>query len=320
MIRGFNVGRTLSGAERAWAAGSRRPRVVFALLASLVVILYFVIVPTSEWVSWLPSNEPPPNASISPLRGSQPGPIGPLLVELKSNFTQAWRTHSSGPAPVPIYVGPALTPDQKTRYRHLRTPTAKMSPTGLPSSPKYMLTAILKDVAAQLPDLLNTIAVVTSFLGPEHVSISIIEGPSNDASAAILEHVLRPLLSHLGVPRSSVRIETDSERIDWSHENRIEKLAKLRNKALEPLWLDSDTKYLAATPPGKRRTVGIDVAAVVFFNDVFLQPSDVLELLHQHFASSGGHFGTGITAAWDWMERDPAYFYDVWVARTVSIV
>jgi hypothetical protein len=47
-------------------------------------------------------------------------------------------------------------------------------------------------------------------------------------------------------------------------------------------------------------------------NDVFLKASDVLEVLHQHKKS-----GAGISTAWDWMERRPEYYYDVWVGRTV---
>jgi alpha-1,3-mannosyltransferase len=160
-----------------------------------------------------------------------------------------------------------------------------------------MVTTITREISAQLPDLLNTVAVLVHFLGAERLAFSILEGPSSDATPHILNRVLRPLLKELGVPDKYVRIETDAPRIPWGEVNRIEALADLRNQALKPM-LD--------------RSFG-DVGPVVFLNDVFLHAADVLELLHQHALSQAS-----ITTAWDWMERDPAYFYDVWVARTVS--
>jgi alpha-1,3-mannosyltransferase len=83
-------------------------------------------------------------------------------------------------------------------------------------------------------------------------------------------------------------------------------LAGLRNKAMEPLWDD-------------RNGVGRDIGAVVFFNDVYMKARDVLELLHQHVkAEEQSGQETGITSGWDWYERSPAHYYDVWVGRTVS--
>jgi hypothetical protein len=44
-----------------------------------------------------------------------------------------------------------------------------------------------------------------------------------------------------------------------------------------------------------------------------------LELLHQHVkAEEASGQETGITSGWDWYERSPAHYYDVWVGRTVS--
>ena len=169
-----------------------------------------------------------------------------------------------------------------------------------------MFTTTIKQIQDQLPDLLHTILVLTMFLGPDKVSFSILEGPSSDCTALVLENVLHPMLLSLGVPASSIRLRTREQKIDFSRHNRIEVLADLRNKALEPLWND-------------RNGVGRDIGAVVFFNDVFIKARDVLELLHQHVrAEEESGQETGITTGWDWYERQPAHYYDVWVGRTVS--
>jgi hypothetical protein len=110
---------------------------------------------------------------------------------------------------------------------------------------------------------------------------------------------LQPLLLSLGVPSRRIRIVTDSPAIDFNNGNRIEILANLRNDALQPLWQDS--------------ALGTNVKSVVFFNDVYLKAEHILELLYMHQVN-----GAGMTAAWDWYKREPAYFYDVWVGRTAS--
>lgn len=211
-------------------------------------------------------------------------------------------------APEPIYDQPLLTKSQQERYRHLqgmglsrRAPGGRRGRGG-----RYMFTTTIKQIQDQLPDLLHTILVLTMFLGPDKVSFSILEGPSSDCTASVLENVLHPMLISLGVPASSIRLRTREQKIDFSQHNRIEVLADLRNKAMEPLWNDQNG-------------VGRDIGAVVFFNDVYMKARDVLELLHQHVrAEEESGDETGITTGWDWYERQPAHYYDVWVGRTVS--
>lgn len=291
----------------------RHPPVLAAALLLALLGTYMLIVPRGNWAGLLPSSSPISTSTsiLPPLPNSKPpADLRDTLAALASNFTSEYARHSPSPPPEPVYAGPYLTAAQRKRYDHLRRPLSSASS---PSSsqghfaPKYMLTTITREITSQLPDLLNTIAVLAHFLGAEHLSLSILEGPSGDATPHILNNVLHPLLAHLGVPESAVRIETGAPAIEWGTVNRIEALAELRNKALEPLWLDVDVAS------SSQSTVGKDVAAVVFVNDVFLHAADVLELLHQHVASKAA-----ITTAWDWMTRDPAYFYDVWVARTVS--
>ena len=168
-----------------------------------------------------------------------------------------------------------------------------------------MLVTSIRQIQAQLPDLLNTLLILTTFLGPDRLSFSILEGPSDDCTPDALELVLLPLLLSLGVPEAHIRLQTRQSKIDFDHHNRIRVLAELRNRAFEPLWEDGP--------------MGRDILAVVVFNDVYLRASDALELLHQHLmagAKSGKE--TGVTTGMDYLERWPEWYYDVWVGRTVS--
>jgi alpha-1,3-mannosyltransferase len=160
-----------------------------------------------------------------------------------------------------------------------------------------MIVTTIREIQSQLPDLLNALVVLITFLGPNKLSFSILEGPSGDCTATALENTLGPTLLGLGIPPNQLHLVTRESKIDFGQHNRIEVLAELRNRALSPLW--------SATKKEK-------VDAVVFINDVYLKASDVLEVLYQHKKS-----GAGISTAWDWMERIPAYYYDVWVGRTV---
>lgn len=71
----------------------------------------------------------------------------------------------------------------------------------------------------------------------------------------------------------------------------------------------------------KPRTVGKNVQAVVFLNDVYTSASHVLELPHQHlYRKVEGKKGAIMTTAVDYRWGGPSspVFYNVWVARTVS--
>lgn len=146
---------------------------------------------------------------------------------------------------------------------------------------------------------------MTDFLGPSRVRFSIYEGPSSDNTSSVLRTDLVPLLRGLGVPSEEIIVETDRPKVDFDTKNRIEALAELRNEALSPLWL--------------REGWGNSTTLIIYFNDVYLQARDVLELLHQHVkAGEKAGMETGVTTGLDWWKRHPEYYYDVWVARTVS--
>ncbi|KAK4685023.1 alpha-1,3-mannosyltransferase, partial [Tremellales sp. Uapishka_1] len=305
------------------SAARKYPRGSISILLTTILLLLVLLhetEPSSSSFQW-PSLLPTPD--IHPYRYShavetstEPVDLDAELADLYSHFVRVYASHSKSSPPLPVYSKPGLTPSQERRYAHLRYPKPplrsiiKHKDKADTIQGKYMITTLTREISSQLPDLLNTILVLVHFLGVEHLSFSFLEGPSDDATPVILNAVLHPLLLALGVPESQIRIETHEPRIDFDTVNRIEKLAELRNRALEPLWIDNKG--------GSGSEVGTNVVAVIFFNDVFLRAADVLETLHQHVEAGKKGKPTGITTGWDWMEREPEYFYDVWVSRTVD--
>nr|XP_031858426.1 uncharacterized protein CI109_006189 [Kwoniella shandongensis]KAA5525498.1 hypothetical protein CI109_006189 [Kwoniella shandongensis] len=188
----------------------------------------------------------------------------------------------------PVHLDPSLTISQKARYATLRAKTRG----------RYLLVTNTRQIADSLPDLINTFIVLTTYLSPSKVYISILEGPSSDCTSSALKSVLLPALHSLGIPSSHIRIVTDEPKIDWDKHNRIEKIAELRNRALSPLW---------------EERWGEQTEAIVFFNDVYIHAVDVLELLFQHLRN-----GAGITTGMDWWKKRPEYYYDIWVGRTID--
>ena len=276
-----NAVSTLSQLYKKYPRGGK---LVILLITLFLVSALYTPDPTSssfQFPGLLPSHYPPsrhPSNALLDMRLSKAGEQLSLTCP-KSNE--------------PIYVDPGLSKAQEQRYEHLRKGKGRI-----------MVVSAVKDIEGQLPDFLNSLIVLITYLGPERLSFSIVEGPSGDCTAQALELVVGPTLLSLGVPQNHLHLVTRVSKINFSKHNRIELLANLRNKALSPLWSNS------TMVKGKRRDV---TEAVVFINDVYLKASDVLEVLHQHKKS-----GAGISTAFDWMERKPAHYYDVWVGRTVS--
>jgi alpha-1,3-mannosyltransferase len=288
-----------------------KPRSLPFLILGLIFFALFLSLGSYDQFSTSFQLPPPPVAQLSTTE---------ILLQQQLDSLREKLVEVCPEVPEPIYAKPLLTVSQQERYRHLQnlgggikqydsryTPGTeeKRAPGRRKRGSRYMLTTTIRQIQDQLPDLLNTILVLTMFLGPDKLSFSILEGPSSDCTPDVLEQVLHPLLMSLGVPASSIRLKTREQKIDFDQHNRIEVLAGLRNKAIEPLWED-------------RNGVGRDIGAVVFFNDVYMKARDVLELLHQHVkAEEESGQETGITSGWDWYERSPAHYYDVWVGRTV---
>lgn len=264
----------------------RHPRIAQLSLALLALFLLSSLYhpdptsPSFQFPSFLPSHYPPSRHPSNALLDTR-------LAKAALSLAIAC------PAPrEPIHIDPGLTRAQEQRYDHLRK-----------GKGRFMVVTTIREIESQLPDFLNALIVLITYLGPNKLSFSILEGPSGDCTPLALETVVGPTLLNLGIPPHHLHLVTRESKIDFSKHNRIEVLAELRNRALSPLW---------STRKGKEKAD--EVEAVVFVNDVYLKASDVLEVLYQHEKA-----GAGISTAWDWMDRKPEYYYDVWVGRTVSL-
>ncbi|KAL2255363.1 hypothetical protein VTK26DRAFT_3523 [Humicola hyalothermophila] len=168
---------------------------------------------------------------------------------------------------------------------------------------RYFFALDLRQCVSLLPRLIGSIVEAIRFLGPEHCALSIVEGNSDDGTGEVLA-ALRPELEALNTTYYFLKSD-----IDTRQGNRIEKLARLRNLALEPLLNSSETE------PGQHpHSAGGDSTTVLFLNDVAACVEDVLELAHQRRL-----LGADMTCAMDWtyVGPDPT-FYDVWVARGMT--
>ena len=250
---------------------------------------------------------PDPTAPTFQLPGLLPSAIPPLHTAspLLTSLLEQTRTSLQETCPhyTPhIYSEISLTPSQEGRFRHLRGPSDQM----------YLFVTTTREIADQLPDLFNTLLVLTHYLGPQHVAFSILEGPSDDCTPQALETILTPTLLEMGVPRDQILFDLRQPPIEWGRVHRIETLAKLRNQAMSPLWSHVYSKSTGTVAGADIGPFESRVKAVVFFNDVFMCARDVLELLHQHVVN-----GAGLTAGMDWYQKRPAFYYDIWVGRTV---
>lgn len=158
----------------------------------------------------------------------------------------------------------------------------------------YYFALDLRQNLPLLQQLIGSILEVVRFLGPANCALSIVEGNSNDGTKDVLS-ALSHEMTTLGLDYT---FQTST--IDPSQEDRIGRLASLRNLALEPLL--------------KRPNVFSNETTVIFINDVAICPDDLLELVLQR-----KNLGADMTCAMDWTYagQDPT-FYDVWVARGMT--
>lgn len=192
---------------------------------------------------------------------------------------------SNGDAGVPNLECPKLN---ETRYLPLvKKPKAQ-------NEIQYFFALNLRTNMDPLPRLLGSIVEAVKFLGPANCMLSIVEGHSKDGTPDILK-AIRPSLEALGLRYSYERSE-----IDPGQGDRIQKLAQLRNAALQPL-------FNLEAHASKDTTI-------LFVNDVTACPEDILELALQR-----KNLGADMTCAMDWtyVGEHPT-FYDIWVARTIT--
>ncbi|BGP25225.1 GDP-Man:alpha-1,3-mannosyltransferase, glycosyltransferase family 69 protein [Rhodotorula toruloides] len=169
-----------------------------------------------------------------------------------------------------------------------------------PSQPrqgKTLLALNLYNSQDVLPSLSHALLTVTSFLDPSTVHVSIFENGSTDQTTLALAH-LAAALTALG---ASHTILSDPRKTNWKAVDRIAQLSVYRNVLLEPL---SDS-----------------FSDVVFINDVYTCPNDVLELVFQRKAQEAD-----AACAMDWRPNGglarkwngSVKFYDNWVSRSLS--
>eukprot|EP00842_Homolaphlyctis_polyrhiza_P003216 jgi/Hompol1/3896/HPOL_001657-RA len=142
-----------------------------------------------------------------------------------------------------------------------------------------------------LPTLMREVLRLIEFLGPNRIYISIFENGSTDRTKLLL-NAFRSILE---LARINHTIVLSFEKSDFKHTNRIELLARYRNRAIEPMFSQP-----------------VHYDRILFINDVFHCLDDTLELLYQTELQQ-----TDITCGFDYWEYS-FRFYDVWVARSMS--
>ncbi|KAJ5595137.1 uncharacterized protein N7459_001345 [Penicillium hispanicum] len=167
---------------------------------------------------------------------------------------------------------------------------------------RYFFALDLYQSAEIIPRLMSSIVEAIRYLGPAHCAISVIEGRSEDGTYEILA----ALKSQIEAMGSHFSLSTSNVNPTGGDMSRIEALAELRNKALDPLktinTMGHGTELAGTFSPE---------AVIIFINDIALCPEDILELVLQH-VSQDAH----MTCAFDWIFNG-TLFYDVWVSRSL---
>lgn len=198
--------------------------------------------------------------------------------------------NSSEPEP-PRLKCPALDPKH---YEALRLPSNKNLPDDELNHIEFYFALDLRKCLPILPRLIGSIVEAVQFLGVQRCALSIVEGHSPDGTGDVLR-ALRPFFEEIGL-----RYWYQESSLDPTVGERIEKLAALRNLALEPLLRNQDRASEQTT--------------ILFVNDVAACAEDLLELAFQQ-----RKLNADMTCAMDWASDDPIpTFYDVWVSRTIA--
>ncbi|PVU91425.1 hypothetical protein BB559_004157 [Furculomyces boomerangus] len=167
-----------------------------------------------------------------------------------------------------------------------------------PVKHKYFFAMNLYNNQEIIPHLLQELLRVFEYLGPQNIYFSLYENGSGDSSKYILS-MFKVTLDKLGI-RNIVSVDREQKP---KSVHRIEYLAKLRNKAIEPL----ETESLNGRKYDK----------IVFMNDVVFCRNDILELLYQ-----SEHQQSDMTCPLDFDTGGPdgreILFRDTWVARDLG--
>ncbi|CAD6976888.1 unnamed protein product [Tilletia controversa] len=223
-----------------------------------------------------------------------------ILFGLTPLFLCTWH-------PLSLLFFPGWDPESTTASLSVLTTTGSSAGpiTGLhlPPLPEpiqnrtYFFVANLYNTEAILPAWSASILRVIERVGRENVFLSIYESNSDDGTKqALAEFDQR--LAQLGIAHK-ILMDDQSKRVGKSEGEppggRIEYLSMVRNTALKPL-----DEGLRGVVPGK------NFDKVVWFNDVFMDPDEVVELL----ATNNGTYDQA--CAFDYF---PLGIYDTWVTR-----
>ena len=158
---------------------------------------------------------------------------------------------------------------------------------------QFLIALDLYQAISVLPSLLGSIFQTIRFLGPKRCAVSFVEGRSTDGTYQVLA-AFGDVVEQLGA--ASYMSTSDLSPQDGK-QDRFEGLAFLRNMVLAPLVMDK-----AEYSPN---------AEIIFLNDVFLCPHDILELLYQQKMQHAT-----MTCGMDW-SHGGAIFYDIYVAQSI---
>jgi len=154
---------------------------------------------------------------------------------------------------------------------------------------KIFIAAAFSQNEGVLPYWTATMLSVIAYRGPSNIFVSIVESHSSDASPVLLTALADTLAARGVQHRILVRDDDAIEKPeDLSFNNRINFLAAIRNRVLEPLIKNG----------------GYD--RVLFSNDVFVEPESVIELLE----INGGEYDVACA-----MDFNHFGAYDAWVLR-----
>ncbi|KZT69133.1 glycosyltransferase family 69 protein [Daedalea quercina L-15889] len=163
-----------------------------------------------------------------------------------------------------------------------------LKPGGYGKGEKIYIAAAFYNNHAVLPYWTQSMLATIRYLGPDNVFVSIVESNSDDSTPDLLRD-FDAALAQLHVPRRILIQDTAIEKPeDLAFDNRIEFLAAVRNRAMEPLV----------------ERGGYD--KVLFSNDVFIEPESIVELIE----TADGEYDFACA-----MDFNHFGAYDAWVLR-----
>ncbi|KAF3806552.1 Alpha-1 3-mannosyltransferase CMT1 [Colletotrichum gloeosporioides] len=272
----------------------RRLKTPFIAVVVFILITGFFLLFHQPLVSYFVTPWTAEQYGGSWMNASSPGWVQPALTEGDPNkaddagrYVKAIMDPKNGGYPIVACPAP-----NTTRYGVLK-------PVDNTSKRHFFFALDLRQVVDLLPQLIGAVLEAVDIIGPENCAISIVEGISTDGTYETLYR----LKAHLDKVGIAYYLQTSS--IDSHSGDRIGKLAKLRNLALEPMMAEANRYDPNAT--------------IVFLNDVAACTEDILELAYQKQTQ-----GADMTCAMDYHflrfaphNGEPS-FYDSWISRGIN--